>query len=285
MGTPNNNLMCLLEEYLESSDLYKDESDDESETESEHNTVTDWEILKKIKKGEDKTNNKNILLLEEMRLESNVFRTALEYYHRSLSNPLFKQIKFKNAVMCACVFLSFTVHCDPRDENSLIEYFKINKTKYTKGLKIVKISIDEVRSIQNGFENDLFSICKELNIIEYILTIKNFVTENFDASSSISSRNSIRMIKCILVYIYLILNKNIIPTIETFAIVSNISPKTVSKLLNKNFHMIDNNVRIIFKKNIELFLKELNKISKTKKEIKFPIEKASKYCFKTIFTR
>ena len=257
----------------------QDECEDEG---IEKQEITDWEMITKIKKGTDKINNFNISLLENLNLENHIFKEALEYYNTTIKQN-YKRSKFKSAVMCACVFLAFSNNNDFREEKSLMEYFNINKVKYTKGLKMVKTCVTEIRYIKNSFDNELFSFCKELDTIDDVKNISIFIEENIQIAMETLSQSSIRMLNCSLIYVWLFKNKKIIPTIESFSRICKISDKTLNRTLYKISFLFEDFVQDIIDKQIEDFSNEIETKIKIKTNIKSPCRQEIKTMFKKFF--
>lgn len=210
-------------------DMTIDEVDDTSTA-----TISDWDIISRLKKGSDKINNQNIVLLENLKLDPVVFKTALNYYQNTVDAFTHKRLKYKNSIMCACVFLAFSARNDHREEKSLMDYFSTDKIKYTKGLKLVKTAITEVRSIKNCFDNEFFTICRKLNVLDDITDIKDYIDNTI---SHVIDTPSERKKSNALIYIWLIRNRKIIPTIPIFADICNTSQVLLRKSLIKNYKL------------------------------------------------
>lgn len=232
--------------------------------------LTDWDIL--INNGKDKTKNNNIALLEKLQLDRKVFDNALYYYNQTLENTSLKKIKFKNAIMCSCVFLAFSINGDHREEKALMKHFDVDKKKYTKGLKMIKTTISDVRIIRNSFDNELFFLCREMNILSDLKNIKEYLDKNFNYYFSKNPYISSKTILCALFYAWLLQNKQFIPTIESFAGICNISHKSMKRILYRHTEILFNFVNKIvtekllkFKEvlNIEISLVEKNYYVKT----------------------
>lgn len=226
-----DDLMNELENFILSEKDNIEQSDDSTE-------FTDWDLITKHKKGTDKTNNKNICLLENLKLDSHVFQKALSMYQTTIKHSDFKNLKFKNAIMCASVYIAFFLDGDHREELSLITYFSIDKKKYTKGLKLVKLAVEEARCIKNSFYNELFSICRDMNILHELSNIKSYISKHIDNASSYNLKTSEKAVSCSLIYIWLIENKNTIPSLESFSSICNISKNSLKKITLKNLPII-----------------------------------------------
>lgn len=233
--------------------LLKDE--EEYEEELTTHCYSDWDLITRVKKGTDKTNNFNIKLLENLKLDQEIYKTSLDFYNKTLENNNFKRMKFKNALMCSCVFLAFSYHNDHREEKALMDYFNIDKQKYTKGLKMVKTSISEVRDIINNFDHVLFSISREMDIVDDIKDIKLFVENNKEIAMDKTKRISSNTVCCALIYIWMCRNKKIIPTLESYSKTCNISHKSLYYVIIKNKNLLDDflihNINIYILKFIE----------------------------------
>lgn len=225
-----DNLMQQLEKIV----LNDFEGDNTNVIAQKDDEITDWDILKKNNKGTDRINNANICLLENLKLEHDIFYTALNYYNTIFKIKECKRIKFKNAVMCACVLMAFSIHHNHREEQSLFNHFGINKNQYTKALRLVKTLLIETRPVKKTFDNDLFHLCREMNIIDDIESVKQFISMNCASVSKYSKRTSSKIINCILLYVWILRNKNTIPTKKTFASLCNISCKSIIQMLYRN---------------------------------------------------
>lgn len=211
----------------------------DEEPDEDHETkiaVNDWDLLRKVKNGKIKTSNE-ITLLENLQLKNNIFKTALDFYNKSLNSLESKRIKYKKAIMCACVYMSFSINDYPREENNLFDYFKINKTQYVNGLKVVKSCILETRNIQRTFDNELFHICDMLNIISDIDTISDFINNNYVYTLRYTKRTSKKTVSCAILYIWLFKNKEFIPDMISFSKICNISHKSISRVVYKNKYL------------------------------------------------
>lgn len=242
----NENLFKELEELV-----FRQEKPIQENTEE----ITDWEIL--IKK-DDKTKNNNIALLEKLQLDRKIFDIALYYYNKTLENSKLKKIKFKNAIMCSCVFLAFSINGDHREENSLMQHFNVDKKKYTKGLKMIKTTISDVRIIKNSFDNDLFFLCREMNILSDLVDIKKYLEKNIDYYSERNPYISSKTILCALFYAWLLQNKKFIPSIETFAEICNLSHKSIKRILYRHTEILHNFVNKIITEKLLKFKETLN---------------------------
>lgn len=238
---------------LESKISFDEESDDEHDTKN----VNDWDLLRKVKNGKVKTGNE-IILLENLQLDTHIFKMALDFYNKSLDSLESKRIKYKNAIMCACVYMSFSINDYPREENNLFEYFKINKSQYVNGLKVVKSFISETRNIQRTFDNDLFHICNVLNIFSDIDIIRDFINTNYIHTLKYTKRTSKKSIKCAIIYIWLFTNKEIIPDVLSFSKICNISHKSISRIVYKNRFLYKDFVIEKIKQKIQQFITDLN---------------------------
>lgn len=261
-------LMLELENFILQEENYEENYEEES-------CYSDWDLITRFKKGTDKTNNCILKLLDNLKLDHKVYKTSLEFYNKTLENNNFKRLKFKNALMCSCVFLAFSYHNDHREEKSLMKYFNIDKQKYTKGLKMVKTSIEEVRQIINSFDNLLFSISREMNIVDDIPHMKHFVDSYKEFAMLKTKRISSNTVCCALTYIWLCMNKQKIPTLNSYAKTCNISEKSLYYVIIKNKNLLDkfllNNISnvifnfiIIFKKksyfDIKNFISPLDNV-------------------------
>lgn len=243
-------LMRKLEEKIS----FDEDSDDQDNTKK---VVNDWDLLRKVKNGKVKTGNE-IILLQNLQLETHIFKMALDFYNQSLDSLESKRIKYKNAIMCACVYMAFSINDYPREENNLFEYFKINKTQYVTGLKVVKSTISETRNIQRTFDNDLYHICNVLNIFSDIGVIRDFINNNYIYTLKYTKRTSSKSIKCAIIYIWLLTNKEIIPDIVSFSKICNISHKSISRIVYKNRFLYKNFFIEKIKQKTQQFITNLN---------------------------
>lgn len=206
----------------------------ESEDEHENNSdINDWDIIRKIKKGKCKVNN-DIILLKNLELEQHIYNMTLNFYNQAIESLNSPRIKYKNAIMCACLFMAFSINGYPREEQTLFDYFKVDKNKYIKGLKFVKSCVKETRYVQKTFDNILFSICRTLSILDEMEQIKLFIKTNLNLALKYTTRTSYKSMNCAIIYIWLLKTKTIIPDVKTYANICNISHKTISRLIYKN---------------------------------------------------
>ncbi|QIH04897.1 hypothetical protein [Dasineura jujubifolia toursvirus 2a] len=215
---------------------YVKKIDEEIDFSNSSSSLSDWDLLALEKKGTNRVGNQIIVLLENLKLESHIFNTAVELYKKALD---FKKIKFKNSVMCAAVFIAFSYHGEHRDELQLISYFNTNKTKYTKALVVLKTISAETRVIKKTFTNDLFAICRDFNIMNDMDNIQMFIEVMLVSDLTPIDRISQKTIKCSLMYIWLIKNKKIIPTIDTFSNVCELSPRSIGRIVYKYRSIIE----------------------------------------------
>lgn len=215
------------------------------EENEEEDTCSDWDILNKIRKGSDRTNNDNITLLKKLQLAPNIFKLSLDFYEKTVKNLEFKRTKFKQSIMCACVLLAFA-YCKENkyEEDTLLKYFGVDKVKYTKGLTLVKTAVKEVRGIQVYVaENIIHTICRQLNIVECIPNIKEFIDGTFSDARSRTLRVSDKSLHCALIYVWMLKNKRIIPTVCTFSNICNISATSMIKIILKNKVLVLSNIQ------------------------------------------
>lgn len=265
-----NCLMHELENFISKSKT--NDSDVESNCDSDSgigtlNHYDDWELITFSKKGKDKTNNFVIEMLCNLKLEKEIFDLALQIFTETLLKCGLKRVKFKTAVMCACVWIAFSIKKDYREEKSLIEYFGINKQKYTKGLKLVKTVIIETREFKNSVNNDLFRICRDLNIIDDIKKIEEFLNNfNYDEiKQKCVFKTSPKTICFSLVYIWLLINKNNVIPLREYCEISKISNfNVIKKLIFYHKNLLKNWVYNIIDNYTKFFC--------DKYVIKFPIE-------------
>lgn len=230
------------------------------ENSDEDEIITDWDMLTKMKKGADRTENHIFKRLENLNLEPKIKNTAIDYFNRTVKTPEFTKIKFKNAIMCASIFLAFSYHEDHREENYLLKHFSINKLKYTKGLQFVKMCVKEVRNIKKTPDNTIFFLCSVMNILDEISRIKLFITEHIDECSKNCPKSSVQMLSNSLFYIWLFTNKNTIPTINSFSGLCNVSFKSLKKVIYKNNHLMLSYVDQVVKEKFNDLTKSLKNI-------------------------
>lgn len=224
---------------------------------SDYEENQDWNILLKIKKGTEKTNNLNIDLLTKLNLEKKIFDKALYYFQKTLE-IVENKVKFKNSIMCAAVYLSMSFYKEYIDEESLLKYFDVNIKKYTYGLTLIKTCINEVRYFSNIFDNYMLNICSRLNITKDVSDIIKFIDDNKNKFIITSKKKPKKLITCVFIYLWIIKNKNLIPSIESFTSLCEINKTIFKSLLIKNIFIIDN---FLFKQSGNLcynFLKKIN---------------------------
>lgn len=237
-----------------------------NDEENQEEEITDWDVLTRMKRGVDRTNNSVIKMLETLNLDSKVRVSALDFFYRTIKYPEFKKIKFKSAIMCASIYLAFTVHNDPREEKSLLKHFSISQSKYTKGLRFVKTYVSEVRNVQYTSDNVIFYLCSEMNIIENIQDIKDFINIHMKSSVKNSMKFSNKMTINALFYIWLFLNKSTIPSVISFAKLCGISPTSIKKVIYKNNILIMPFVEASIKDKMEPFITEIQTLKINKKK-------------------
>lgn len=210
---------------------------------------TDWDLMVRDKRGTDRTNNLVIGMLEGLRLEAPIFNKALSYYRETIAGCTSK-VKFKNAIMCASVF----VVCGTKGEEAhLISHFGTTKTKYTKALVMVKKTIVEARGVRKRVDNELYTICVEFGIESEMDKINAYM-DTLEADDLMSEKTR----KCTLLYIWMFLNKNIIPDTQKFSKVCGISWKTISRLIYRYRCLIEGHVKAIVKESIGKFVDHYN---------------------------
>lgn len=230
-----NELMLRLENIV-----IKD-IEDEPENESESEENIDWELMSSKKLKIDSM----FIALSDMKLDADIHTKALQMYNVSIEKCGLKRIKFKNAIMCACVFLAFSIQGDPREETSLMKHFGVTKAKYTKGLKIVKTINIESRIHTNTLDNQIFKLCRDFNILDDLDEVKAFIAKyKFEyLNKNYKIHTSKKIVYCVLLYNWTVLTKSNIPTITVFASKCNISHISFKKILLKLKFILEENLK------------------------------------------
>lgn len=206
---------------------------------------------------EEKIENDKILMnyIEKLNLDFKVKNTTIDIYNETKSKLNYKRLKNKQSIICACIFLSSFSHKNYLGEDFLLDFFNLSKKKFTLGLSIVKSNVDFTRIIQQDVYVDLFLLCQELNLCESDYNeIKYFINSNRKQFKLFS-----KTIVCCLVYIWLLNNKKIIPTLKTFSGICDLSEKSMKTIIYKKREIfIENNFTEKAVKIIKNFNKKLD---------------------------
>nr|UOX61092.1 MAG: hypothetical protein DiTV3a_F14ORF3 [Diabrotica toursvirus 3a] len=204
----------------------------------------------------EKINNENIKLLEALFLPVEIFQQTLTFYKNTIHIDQFKRIKFRKSIMCAGLSLSLSLHNkNILSEKELLKYFNVEKSKYVKGLKIIKIVNNECRGVKFLVVDELFNIIQELKLEKDFDVIKSFIRTFTDDIS-------IKAEACAFLYIWILINKKNVIDFLYFCSLCNLSVSVIKKLIYKNEKVIDK------------FYKEYSTqlISEFIKKIKLPID-------------
>lgn len=221
------NLMKQLESLQEDYYTQDDQEDEENK---------DWDILVATKKGTEKITNLNIQLLTQMKLSKELFDKSLFYFQTTITS-LETNVKFKNSIMCASVFLALSFYEEFVNEQELMKYFNITPKKFSNGLMLIKTHVLEVRIFTSSFNNLLYFICRELNMSSDINLITRFIEDYLHKFNN--QKVSEKILKCLLVYIWIFLNKKKIPSLDTFCFLCGIKKRVFKPLLFRNYAMLD----------------------------------------------
>lgn len=236
---------------------YNNNKIEDTDDESIANLLTmDVKILK------DRTSENIMLLLNKLCLEKNIYEKTINIYNATLNSSNLKRIKFKNAIMCASVFVAFSLEKTPREEEALMAHFNVTKFRYTKGLKCVKVAVKETRECTNSIETILYKLVRDLNLIENLSEIKTFIADtNFsEIESKCCYRISKKIICSALVYIWILNNKKNALSVEQYCCVCSISCTSIKKVLFK----LNNYIETFILKTIDDTVKNFLEKIKTK---------------------
>lgn len=245
-------LQVRLENLLLSE--YDNNKTEDTDDESIVNILTmDVKILK------DRTTENIMLLLNKLCLEKTIYEKTINIYNTTLNSSTLKRIKFKNAIMCASVFVAFSLENTPREEEALMTHFNVTKFRYTKGLKCVKVAVKETRECTNSIETILYKLVRDLNLIENLSEIKAFISNaNFtEIESKCCYRMSKKIICAALVYIWILNNKRNVLSVEQYCCVCSISCISVKKVLFKLNNYIENFILKTIDDVVKSFLEKI----------------------------
>lgn len=207
-------------------------------SDSEDKDDSEWKIFTNCRKGGNRACDAAIDLLKLLKLDAEVIDKAIHFYQKTIDSMPLKRIKLKNAIMCACVFVAFSLNKDFREEKSLMEHFGIDKAKYTKGLKLVKTVISDSREVKNSVDNSMFRAMRDLNILRETEKIRNYVEKHEPTFVYDKRRVSLKLVKYTIMYCWLLEHKEQVISIRDFGTVCDVAPRQILRLLFKNSQVL-----------------------------------------------
>lgn len=205
------------------------------ENEKEYTANDDWHILCRQKKRTDKTVDNLFKQVKDLMISPEIFEDAVRYFNITVNFENNKKLKIKKAIMCACVYLAYSIRGENRCENSLIEYFDIKKSKFTIALKLIKISVPEVRGIGPDVENQVYKICMILGLVENMHLIKKFISDIIHTPYvkilSAKKRKKEKHIHFAILYTWILINKNHLITPSKYSKLTGISKGDIIYIL------------------------------------------------------
>lgn len=267
--------MCLSEAFDSTSSSkfsfssVSKSSEELPETDSEEDD-SEWKIFTKCRKSGNRACDAAIELLKSLKLETEILEKSMLFYQKTIESIPLKRIKLKNAIMCACVFVAFSLHKDFREEKSLMDHFGIDKIKYTRGLKLVKTVVAATREVKNSVDNSMFKAMRDLNILNDTKNIKDYIEKHQANFVYDKLRISTRLVKFALMYCWLLENKEQVINIRDFSTVCEIAPRPILRLLFKNSQVLAENINAkcekichTFEKNYNLKINNANILGRT----------------------
>lgn len=204
----------------------EDEADEEADV-----ALSEWELFLNLRRNKDRGDAETIKRLKSMNAPAEITATAIEYFKTTISSPVMERHKLKAAVMAVAAVMAHAIHGSAIDETTVCEVFKVNKKKYSKAMKFVKIAVMETRGINDTKDSGVMQICKSLGIQASFDEIRQFI-KNQPRNGQLCHHYSS-------VYSWLIINKQRIPDITSFSRMCDLSPKSLKRTSKLNSSALD----------------------------------------------
>lgn len=232
-----------------------------SPTRKEEEEFCEYDLLLMIKKGVNRSEDVIIKLLKELNLAQNIFTQTLIYFRASIKMEEMKRFKLRASIMCACVLLAHETLGVVVDEKVLISHFKINIKKLTSSMKIIKMRVATLRDSMKNKNSDIFILCQKLKLEKDFDSILEFIELHE------KTNNEQKCFKFALLYSWLVLNKDYIPSLASFSQVCEMSHSSIKRGVSCYRQIIIDYFKIKREETFEAFKNELVAKTKISKEM------------------